>query len=92
MRSKANDTVKAVRKRFANVGPRPIPVVPIGNFTKAGGKTHNEMLESLWEIIGPSVELNLRKLPLWKVITMAYFEGSVHAVQMMEDEKNGNMS
>lgn len=78
--------------RFVNMGPRPVPVVPIGQFTKAGGKTHNEMLESLWEIIGPSVELNLRKLPLWKVITMAYFEGSVHAVQMMEDEKNGNVS
>ena len=83
---------KRKHTRFANVGQRPIPVVPIGNFTKAGGKTHNEMLESLWEIIGPSVELNLRQLPLWKVITMAYFEGSVHAVQMMEDEKNGNMS
>lgn len=83
---------KRKHTRFVSMGPRPIPVVPIQNFTKAGGKTHNEMLESLWEIIGPSVELNLRKLPLWKVITMAYFEGSVHAVQMMEDEKNGNVS
>ena len=91
MRSKANDTVKAVRKRFAHVGPKPIPVVPIGQFSKASGKTHNEMLEDLWEIIGPSVELNLRKLPLWKVITMAYFEGSIHAIQMIEDEKNGDM-
>ena len=80
---------KRKHTRFAHLGPKPIPLVPIGNFTKAGGKTHNEMLESLWEIIGPSVELNLRKLPLWKVITMAYFEGSVHAIQMMEDEKRG---
>lgn len=78
---------KRKHTRFAHLGPKPIPLVPIGNFTKAGGKTHNEMLESLWGIIGPSVELNLHKLPLWKVITMAYFEGSVHAVQMMEDEK-----
>ena len=83
---------KRKHTRFVNMGPRPVPVVPIQQFTRAGGKTHNEMLENLWEIIGPSVELNLRKLPLWKVITMAYFEGSVHAVQMMEDEKNGNMS
>ena len=45
------------------------------------------MLEELWGIIGPSVELNLRQLPLWKVITMAYFEGCVHGSQMMEDEK-----
>lgn len=78
---------KRKHTRFAHLGPKPIPLVPIGQFTKAGGAKHNETLESLWEIIGPSVELNLRKLPLWKVITMAYFEGSVHAVQMMEDEK-----
>jgi hypothetical protein len=83
---------KRKHTRFVSMGPRPIPVVPVGNFTKAGGKTHHEMLEELWEIIGPSVELNLRQLPLWKVITMAYFEGSVHAVQMIEDEKNGNVS
>jgi len=92
MRSKANGTVKAVQKRFANVGPRPIPIVPIGQFTKVRNKLHHERLEDLWEIIGPSIELNLRQLPLWKVITMAYFEGCVHGSQMMEDEKNGNMS
>ena len=62
-------------------------MVPIQQFTKVRNKSHHEMLEALWEIIGPSVELNLRQLPLWKVITMAYFEGSIHAVQMMEDEK-----
>lgn len=82
---------KRKHTRFANIGPRPIPVVPIQQFTKVRNKSHHEMLEALWEIIGPSVELNLRQLPLWKVITMAYFEGSVHAVQMMEDEKNGNV-
>ena len=77
---------KRKHTRFANIGPRPIPVVPIGQFSKAN-KTQHQMLEELWEIIGPSVELNLRQLPLWKVITMAYFEGSIHAVQMMEDER-----
>ena len=64
-----------------------MPVVPVGQSSKLEGKDHNRMLEELWSIIGPSVELNLRKLPLWKVVTMAYFEGSVHATQMMEDEK-----
>lgn len=78
---------KRKHTRFANIGPRPIPVVPIQQFTKVRNKSHHEMLEALWEIIGPSVELNLRQLPLWKVITMAYFEGCIHAVQMMKDEK-----
>ena len=77
---------KRKHTRFANIGPRPIPVVPIQQFSKAN-RTQHQMLEGLWEIIGPSVELNLRQLPLWKVITMAYFEGSIHAVQMMEDER-----
>lgn len=92
MRSKANDTVKAVRKRFANIGPKPIPVVPIQKFNKVRNKAHHEKLEELWGIIGPSAELNMRQLPMWKVITMAYFEGCVHGSQMVEDEKNGNMS
>ena len=87
MRSKANDTVRAVRKRFANIGPKPIPTVPIQKFTRVRNKAHHEGLEELWEIIGPSVELNLRQLPLWKVITMAYFEGCVHGSQMIEDER-----
>ena len=77
---------KRKHTRFAHLGPRPIPVVPIQQFSKAN-RTQHQMLEGLWEIIGPSVELNLRQLPLWKVITMAYFEGSIHAVQMMEDER-----
>ena len=80
-------TIKAIRKRFANLGPRPIPVVPIGQFSKVRSKTHHQMLEELWEIIGPSVELNLRQLPLWQVITMAYFEGCAHGSQMPENER-----
>ena len=80
---------KRKHPRFVNMGPRPVPVVPIQQFTKVRNKSHHEMLEDLWEIIGPSVELNLRQLPLWKVITMAYFEGCVHGSQMVEDEKRG---
>jgi len=78
---------KRKHTRFANIGPRPIPIVPIQQFTKVRNKSHHEMLEALWEIIGPSVELNMRQLPMWKVITMAYFEGCVHGSQMVEDEK-----
>lgn len=80
---------KRKHTRFAHLGPKPIPLVPIQKFNRVRNKAHNEMLESLWEIIGPSVELNLRQLPLWKVITMAYFEGCMHATQMVEDEKRG---
>lgn len=77
------------RTRFVSLGPKAVPSTSIGEFSKLNRPGSNQMLEDLWEIIGPSVELNLRKLPLWKVITMAYFEGSVHAIQMIEDENNG---
>lgn len=80
--------VRPVKRQFMRMGPTPIPTVPIAQFEKRGGKEFNQQLEELWSIIGPSVELNLKRLPLWKVITMAYFEGGVHAIQMMEDEDN----
>lgn len=44
---------KRKHTRFANIGTRPIPVVPIQQFTKVRNKSHHEMLEAPWEIIGP---------------------------------------
>lgn len=79
--------VKLYKRRFARIGPITIESVPINKFEKRSGKNFNRQLEELWSIIGPSVELNMQRLPLWKVIAMAYFEGSVHAIQMMEEEE-----
>ena len=81
-----------IKKRFTQFGPRPISIVPISRFEKLSskylnGKNPNEMLEELWEIIGPSAELNLKRLPLWKVIAMAYFEGCIHTNQMLNEER-----
>lgn len=76
------------RRQFLKFGPRKIEQVPISHFQKRGGKEFDEQLKQLWEIIGPSVQLNLDRLPLWKVICMAYFEGGVHAVQMMEEQRD----
>jgi hypothetical protein len=70
--------------KFISIGPGPVPVVPIGDFSKIYLKGQ---LEELWTIIGPSVELNIARLPLWKVITMAYLEGAMHGSQMVEDER-----
>ena len=77
------------RNRFVQIGPKAVPNAPISAFTKArkfNGKPMDELLEEIWELVGPSFELNMRRLPLWKVVAMAYFEGALHAAQMMEEE------
>ena len=78
--------VKLYKRRFARIGPITIEPVPINKFEKRSGKDFNHQLEELWSIIGPSVELNMQRLPLWKVIAMAYFEGAIHATQMLKEE------
>ncbi len=77
------------KRKSCQLGPNTIPIVPVKDFNKArniNGKSFDETLKEMWDIIGPSVDLNLHKLPLWKVITMAYFEGVVHGSQMIEEE------
>lgn len=64
-----------MKEQFAEIGPK-IPLVPIGDFTKC--PLTSAELEQLWRITGPSAALNLRSNPLWRVITMAYFEGLMH--------------
>ena len=68
-------------------GPKEIKIIPRKEFKTI--RPHTAQLADIWEIIGPSVELNLDRLPLWKVITMAYIEGCYHGQQLAEDTKNG---
>lgn len=74
--------------KFAQIGPRSIPTVPIQKFTKIRNAEIHKQIEELWSIIGPSAELNLARLPLWKVITMAYIEGVMHGSQMKEEQND----
>lgn len=46
-----------------------------------------EDLEKLWAITGATSEKNLVKLPLWKVICIAYLEGLHHGAGV-EREKH----
>src|SRR3954469_4997601 len=54
-----------------------VPKVPYKDFDTFT-LTKNQWMD-LWEIIGPSVRMNVsRDLPLWKIITSAYAEGINH--------------
>lgn len=41
-------------------------------------------LGAIWGVVGPSVERNMRSLPLWKVIAMAYVEGLQHGAALSQ--------
>ncbi len=72
------------RTAYPRFGPRTVPSVPITQFKKY--EIAVSKLEEVWELIAPSFELNVNRLPLWKVITMAYLEGVLHGSQMKEEE------
>lgn len=72
-------------------GP-PIPVVPIGDFSRHG-LTEQEWAD-VWAICGPTAEKNMsgmgpRKPPLqlWQVIAAAYLEGLNHGYGMAQEKE-----
>ena len=64
--------------------------VPVGPFIEVPSGNHFSKLPSgidlnaVWGIVGPSVERNMRALPLWKVIAMAYVEGLQHGAALSQ--------
>lgn len=57
------------------IGPSTLPVVPMKDFSRI---TAEKPLLDAWILVGPSVSHNIEKLPIWKVIAMAYLEGLEH--------------
>lgn len=64
------------------LSPKPVPVVPITSFTKR--HVSSQVLEDAWLLCGPSVEKHIHRLPMWKVIALAYMEGALHGAQATE--------
>ena len=47
--------------------------------------------EDLWQLIGPTIDMNLNRHPLWKVFCIAYFNGFEHGASAMAGKKgDGN--
>lgn len=61
------------------IGPLPVPLVPHSDFS--GFKSSD--LKEAWQLIGPSVSMNIDKAPIWEVIAAAYLEGLMHGVGAM---------
>lgn len=68
------------RHYLVSIGGSAIPNVPTKDFSAIPEK----LLAGAWELVGPSVERNIQKHPLWKVIAAAYIEGVNHGAGAIE--------
>lgn len=69
----------------AMLGPCVIETVPIRTFSKIRGRA----LESAWQMVGPSAELNVARGPLWVAIAAAYIEGLNHGALTAAQAQGG---
>lgn len=63
-----------MNQRMASIGPVAVDSTPLDK-----ARLTQAELEFIWSIVGQSAERNLGRLPLWKVIALAYYEGAAHA-------------
>jgi hypothetical protein len=81
-------TIKAAKKQVrgrSSLGPT-FPVIPVRDFTEFKFKL--EQLHGLWDIIGPTVGLNMtRRVELWQIFTMCYVQGLENGAAIERDKK-----
>lgn len=79
---------RQVRGR-ASLGPT-FPIVGVKDFTKL--KVNPGRLREMWDIIGPTVELNMvKRVELWQIFVMCYIQGLENGASL-EREKHENSS
>lgn len=61
--------------KMVGIGPCAVPIYPSSAFTRLPEGIKEE---DLWKLVGPTVERNISKLPLWKLLAIVYFEGLAH--------------
>lgn len=66
-----------MKGRVVSVGPTAVEHYGAKAFSRLPSDVR---AEELWKLIGPTVDANLLKHPLWKVFAICYFEGLQHGV------------
>ena len=74
------------RKISANIGPTTIEIYPVSAFSRVPVNA-----EDLWRIIGPTVDYNIRNLPLWQVFTTCYWEGLQHGYAAAREQLGADL-
>lgn len=67
-----------MRDAMVSLGPHVVERVPLSHFSRF----KRSDLDAAWNLIGPSVEMNIDRAPIWKVITAAYLEGLLHGAEL----------
>lgn len=73
-------------RRAVSLGPFLAEMPPGKDFTKLPAGVR---LEDAWQVVGPSVERNMSRAPLWRVIAMAYVEGLIHGAAIGQSGADG---
>lgn len=76
--------MKFKKPHYVAFGP-PIPVVPIGDFSKM--RMTEEQFADAWRLCGPTAERNMLRLQLWQVIASAYLEGLQHGAEVVIEQQ-----
>jgi len=64
-----------------SIGPASVKIYPRKAYSKLPKGAN--MLD-IWQIVGPTVDMNFRNLPLWQVFCICYFEGLAHGAAATE--------
>jgi hypothetical protein len=72
--------------QLVTLGAASVPIVPVSHFSKLD----REVIEMAWQIVGPSVQMNLgnsrRAAPLWAVFAACYAEGLHHGYELAKEK------
>ena len=58
-----------------------VDAVPISKFTRCSSAA----LDAAWQLVGPSAQLNLNRVPIERVIAAAYLEGVNHGIVIAKE-------
>jgi hypothetical protein len=71
-------------RAVVSIGPALAEMPPGKDFSKLPPGVR---LEDAWQVVGPSVEKNMGRAPLWRVIAMAYVEGLMHGAGIAQSKE-----
>lgn len=74
-----------MKERFIPIGPVSIPFVPSSHIEQID--LPKEMVDQLWKIIGPTIEEQINKEPLWRLFVSCYVQGLQHGSSSVKESK-----
>jgi hypothetical protein len=78
--------VETVSKpHFVGIGGPLIEPYPVRAYSRVPAEIK---MEDVWRICGPTVEMNIKANPLWRVFAVVYLEGLMHGAAVRDKERS----